>query len=59
MAVEIQEVEVIPSAPAPPAVAPAAQPGPAASAPPAPELELHLERAARLRRSRDLRLHAD
>jgi hypothetical protein len=52
MAVEIQELEVIPAEAAPAAVAPP-------PAPAAPNLELELERAARLRWSRDLRLQAD
>jgi hypothetical protein len=51
MAVEIQELEVVPAEAAPEAVTP--------PPPPAPNLELELERAARLRWARDLRLQAD
>jgi hypothetical protein len=52
MPVEIGELEVVPPAPAPPAMPPPPAAQPAA-------LELELERAARLRWSRDLRLQAD
>jgi hypothetical protein len=54
MAVEIQELEVVPSE-----AAPAAVPSPPQPAAPRPALELELERAARLLWSRDLRLQAD
>ncbi len=57
MAVEIQEVELVPR---PPASSDA--PAPESATSPAvlhPALELELERAVRLRQSRDLRLHAD
>ncbi|HUA45444.1 MAG TPA: hypothetical protein VMA77_09475 [Solirubrobacteraceae bacterium] len=60
MAVSIQELEVVP--PAPSQGGPASnqpQHGQSGSAAPKPELERQLERAARLRRSRDLRLEAD
>jgi hypothetical protein len=53
MAVEIQELEVVPAEAAP---APVTPPPPSQGA---PNLELELERAARLRWSRDLRLQAD
>jgi hypothetical protein len=59
MPVEIQDVEVIAQSPS--------QPGPSSvqipPSPPStvlhPELQLEMERAAWIRRSRDLRLHAD
>lgn len=54
MAVEIQELEVVPSEAAPAAVPP--QPQPAARQ---PALELEIERTALLLWSRDLRLQAD
>ena len=57
MAVEIQEVEVVPAP-----TSPSAASGSNSTKPPtvlSPEVELELERAARLRHSRDLRLHAD
>jgi hypothetical protein len=57
MAVEIHELEVVPPAPGSDGkpITLAEQPSRA----PDPELELQIERAARLRQSRDLRLHAD
>jgi len=53
MAVEIQELEVVPSEAAPAAAPP---PSPPAAKPP---LDIEVERAARLLWSRDLRLQAD
>jgi hypothetical protein len=57
MPVEIQDVEVIAQPPSQAGQSPAQPPAPSNA--PHPELELELERAARIRRSRDLRLHAD
>jgi hypothetical protein len=57
VAVQIGEVEVVPSAPALQPADNATSQDPAAA--PRPGLEHEVERAARLLRSRDLRVHAD
>jgi hypothetical protein len=63
MAVQIQELEVVPPAPAPGGSAQGAaqtgQPQQQQAGPPSPALERRLEHAARIRRARDQRLHAD
>jgi hypothetical protein len=59
VAVQIQELEVVPAAPGPATTPGGQQPQAQPPAAAHPELELKLERAARLRRSRDLRLQAD
>jgi hypothetical protein len=55
VAVEIQELEVVPAPPASEATASTPVPRPASDA----ALLAELQRAARLNASRDLRLHAD
>lgn len=59
MPVEIHELEVVPAAPAAEDTGtPAATSSPALGAP-RPDLVAEVQRAARLQRSRDLRLEAD